>query len=99
MDQIVRTVLPAGPDGIPPIDYETVQNGCDWTTRTSVQKELGEPRGEIREHLSPEEGWVAETRREGPERASRERRGAEERIGPRVDGRVPFVAMSNTILP
>ena len=45
MDQIVRTVLPAGPDGIPPIDYETVQNGCDWTTRTSVQKELGGKRG------------------------------------------------------
>ena len=45
MDQIVRTVLPAGPDGIPPIDYETVQNGCDWTTRTSVQKELGGNRG------------------------------------------------------
>ena len=45
MDQIVRTVLPAGPDGIPPIDYETVQNGCDWTTRTSVQKEFGGKRG------------------------------------------------------
>ena len=38
MDQIVRTVLPAGPEGVPPINYEQVRTGCDFETRVNVQR-------------------------------------------------------------
>ena len=32
IDQIVRTVLPAGPGGRPAIDFEAVSEGCDYAT-------------------------------------------------------------------
>ena len=37
LSQIVRTVLPAGPEGIPPMDYEGVSFGCDFATRQQIQ--------------------------------------------------------------
>ena len=33
MNQMVLQVLPAGPEGVPAVDYETVREGCDYKTR------------------------------------------------------------------
>ena len=33
MNQMVLQVLPAGPEGPPTVDYETVREGCDYKTR------------------------------------------------------------------
>ena len=38
IDQIVRTVLPAGPEGAPAIDFEAVSEGCDYATRVEAQR-------------------------------------------------------------
>lgn len=34
------TVLPAGPEGKPPIDYDAVRDGCDFQTRLEATKSL-----------------------------------------------------------
>ena len=42
MNQMVLQVLPAGPEGVPAVDYETVREGCDYKTR---QEAFAEGRG------------------------------------------------------
>ena len=39
---MVLQVLPAGPEGVPAVDYETVREGCDYKTR---QEAFAEGRG------------------------------------------------------
>ena len=38
MNQMVLQVLPAGPEGPPTVDYETVREGCDYRTRLEATK-------------------------------------------------------------
>ena len=38
MNQMVLQVLPAGPEGPPRVDYETVREGCDYRTRAEATR-------------------------------------------------------------
>ena len=66
MNQMVLQVLPAGPEGVPKVDYETVREGCDSKTRAEARgRNKGSNRGSTRgETNAPSRGFGGEERTE-----------------------------------
>ena len=59
MNQMVLQVLPAGPEGPPRVDYETVREGCDYRTRAEATR--GKKNENENRHLE-RSGGVSEAR-------------------------------------
>ena len=75
MNQIVLQVLPAGPEGVPPVDYDTVREGCDYQTRLVATKG-GRKENGVEGHVRPmggdaDDGDVAVAPRQRRKRSKR----------------------------
>ena len=69
MNQMVLQVLPAGPEGAPKVDYETVREGCDYQTRREARegREKGLSLGTRGETNAPARGFGEEEEERGSE--------------------------------
>ena len=79
MNQMVLQVLPAGPEGVPAVDYETVREGCDYKTRLEALTPSG--RGKKSAGTTPGLNPAKRGEKDAPARGFGEQQGAADAPG------------------